>query len=166
MVLNALPTIDRPTKGSKPDLMINLDFSGPEFTLHPQLAVDCLILDDWPLCRILRMKDRNYPWLVLVPRRASMREIIDLDLSDQHALLREICRACRSIQAVAHTDKLNVAALGNVVPQLHVHVIGRTTTDAAWPRPIWGVVPPLQISDADAATEVALWRDAFLRQVP
>jgi diadenosine tetraphosphate (Ap4A) HIT family hydrolase len=138
--------------------------SKPGFTLHSQLAADCLFLADWPLCRILRMRDRNYPWLVLVPRRADMREIIDLDPSDQQMLLEEIGEACRAIQTLNRTDKLNVAALGNVVPQLHVHVVGRTTTDAAWPRPIWGVVPPLPILDADAAGETALWRDAFADQ--
>lgn len=137
-----------------------------DFSLHSQLAADCLNLADWPLCRVLRMKDRNYPWLVLVPRRAGMREIIDLGPTDQRTLLEEIGRACRAIQAVRPTDKLNVAALGNVVPQLHIHVIGRTATDAAWPRPVWGVVPPLPFSDADAAAEIALWRSAFGRQEP
>ena len=146
-------------EASKPDLM-----STPEFTLHAQLAADCLTLADWPLCRVLRMRDRNYPWLVLVPRRPGVREIIDLDSADQEILLKEIGQACRTIQALNRTDKLNVAALGNVVPQLHVHVIGRTTADAAWPRPIWGVVPPLPIPDADTAGEVARWQGAFARQ--
>jgi diadenosine tetraphosphate (Ap4A) HIT family hydrolase len=159
LVLNTQPTIDRAAKASKPDLM-----SQPEFTLHTQLAADCLTLADWPLCRVLRMRDRNYPWLVLVPRRADMREIIDLDPADQQALLGEIGLACRAIKAAHRTDKLNVAALGNVVPQLHVHVIGRTTTDAAWPRPIWGAVPPLPIPDGNAPAELKLWRDAFTRQ--
>lgn len=154
-------TINRPVNASKHDIMTR-----PEFALHTQLATDGLTLADWPLCRILRMRDRNYPWLVLVPRRANMREIIDLDRADQHALLDEVGRACRAIQAVTRVDKLNVAALGNVVPQLHVHVIGRTTGDAAWPRPIWGVAPPLPIPDADATAETDMWRAALARQEP
>ncbi len=140
--------------------------TSPEFVLHPQLSADCLTLADWSLCRVLRMKDGNYPWLVLVPRRNSLREIIDLTLTDQHVLLAEIGRACRAIQAVARVDKLNVAALGNVVPQLHVHVIGRTTGDAAWPRPVWGAVPPLPLPDTDALREIARWQGAFAGQEP
>lgn len=161
MVLNALPTIDSPAQTSKPDLMTSADF-----TLHPQLSADCLALADWPLCRVLRMKDGHYPWLVLVPRRSNMREIIDLSLTDQRLLLEEIGRTCRAVQAAGRVDKLNVAALGNVVPQLHVHVIGRTTADSAWPRPVWGVVPPRPFSDAEATDEIARWQGILARQEP
>jgi len=131
-----------------------------EFSLHPQLAADCLEIGDWPLCRLLRMNDRTYPWLILVPRRAGMREIIDLPRADQARLMEEIAVASDVLRRETGADKLNVAALGNAVPQLHVHVIGRFTTDPAWPRPIWGVVPPAPLDDT-AESERLKWRAAL-----
>ncbi|MBL9035731.1 MAG: HIT domain-containing protein, partial [Rhodospirillaceae bacterium] len=95
------------------------------FELHPQLAADGLFLADWPLCRVLRMNDRTYPWLILVPRRANIREIIDLVDEDQQILMQEIARASAALKTLRRPRKINVAALGNMVPQLHVHVIGR-----------------------------------------
>jgi diadenosine tetraphosphate (Ap4A) HIT family hydrolase len=112
------------------------------WSLHPQLAADCATIGDLPLSRLLVLKDANYPWLVLVPRRAGASDIIDLAESDQHSLTAEIAQASRALKAVTACDKLNVAAIGNVVPQLHVHVVARRTTDPAWPRPVWGAVPP------------------------
>jgi diadenosine tetraphosphate (Ap4A) HIT family hydrolase len=128
------------------------------FELDPQLDHDCLFLTDWPLCRVLRMNDRAYPWLILVPRRVGKREIIDLSTADQAELLGEIGRASRAIKNALKPEKLNVAALGNVTPQLHVHVIGRFTDDAAWPRPIWGVQKPQPFDSDDAEVEVIQWR--------
>lgn len=132
------------------------------FTLHPQLAADCLLLGDWPLCRLLRMNDRTYPWLILVPRVAGARDMIDLSESDQMRLTREIAQASSALRRELRCDKLNVAALGNVVPQLHVHVIARFTTDAAWPKPIWGVVPPAALPAAEAKGEVSRWQKLLL----
>ncbi|MFD2184671.1 HIT family protein [Rhodoplanes azumiensis] len=112
------------------------------WTLHPQLAKDTINTGDLPLSRVLVIQDANYPWLLLVPRRAGVAEIIDLDEVEQAQLMTEIARVGRALKAVTECDKLNIAALGNVVPQLHVHVIARRTSDAAWPRPVWGVVAP------------------------
>lgn len=111
------------------------------FDLHPQLSADCTVVDDLPLCRLLLMEDANYPWCILVPRRAGVREIHELAEADQAALLREVTRLSMAMQEAFAADKMNVAALGNVVPQLHVHVIARRVDDAAWPRPVWGAVP-------------------------
>lgn len=111
------------------------------FDLHPQLSADCTVVDDLPLCRLLLMEDANYPWCILVPRRAGIREIHELAEADQAALLREVTRLSMAMQEAFAADKMNVAALGNVVPQLHVHVIARRVDDAAWPRPVWGAVP-------------------------
>jgi diadenosine tetraphosphate (Ap4A) HIT family hydrolase len=111
------------------------------FGLHPQLAADCTAVGDLPLCRLLLMDDANYPWCILVPRRAGIREIHELAEADQAALLREVTRLSMAMQEAFAADKMNVAALGNVVPQLHVHVIARRVDDAAWPRPVWGAVP-------------------------
>lgn len=134
--------------------------SETEFTLHPQLAADCLEIGDWPLCRLLRMNDSTYPWLILVPRRPAIREIIDLERSDQIRLMEEIALASAALRRETGAHKLNVAALGNAVPQLHVHVIARFTTDSAWPRPIWGVQPPVPLGAA-ADSERARWRAAL-----
>lgn len=111
------------------------------WSLHPQLANDTAPVGDLPLCRVLLTRDANYPWLVLVPRRADIVEIIDLDDSDAARLMTEIAHVSRALRAATGCDKLNVAALGNMVPQLHVHVIARRRNDAAWPHPVWGVVP-------------------------
>lgn len=106
--------------------------------LHPQLADDTHPLAHWPLCEVRLMDDANHPWLILVPRIENATEITDLDADRQAELMREVDRACRALQTTVKPHKLNVAALGNVVPQLHVHVIARFRDDIAWPRPVWG----------------------------
>jgi diadenosine tetraphosphate (Ap4A) HIT family hydrolase len=130
-----------------------------DFALHPRLAADTVFIADWPLCRVLLMDDVRYPWLILVPRRSGVREIIDLSSADQALLLREIGQASRAIKKALKPEKLNVAALGNVVPQLHVHVIARFTDDPAWPRPIWGVQAPQLFDSDEAEVEVIQWRE-------
>ena len=111
------------------------------WSLHPQLERDTIDIGDLPLSRVLVIRDANYPWLLLVPRRSEAVEIIDLDEVQQAQLMTEISRVSRALKEITKCDKLNVAALGNLVPQLHVHIIARRTSDAAWPRPVWGVVP-------------------------
>jgi len=125
-----------------------------DWALHPQLAADTVPLGDLSLARVLLMQDAHYPWLILVPRRPDARDIIDLTETEQAQLTREIAAASQALRQATSCSKLNVAALGNVVPQLHVHVIARRTDDAAWPRPVWGVVPPLPYEAAarDALT--------------
>ncbi len=112
-----------------------------DFTLHPQLAADCHRLGDAPLCRLLLMNDAQYPWCILVPRRAEAREIYQLDLADQRQLLDESTTLGETLMRTFGGDKLNVAALGNVVPQLHLHHIVRRHGDPAWPAPVWGRHP-------------------------
>src|SRR5579871_4802694 len=102
------------------------------FALHPDLERDTFFVADLALCRALLMNNRLFPWLVLVPRVINMREIMDLSDADRHRLMDEIAHASRVMMSVFSPDKLNVAALGNQVPQLHVHVIARFTADAAW----------------------------------
>ncbi|MBX3553543.1 MAG: HIT domain-containing protein [Pseudolabrys sp.] len=121
------------------------------WTLHPQMEADSAPIGDLPLCRVLAMNDANYPWLVLVPRRNGMRDVIDLTDTDQARLAVESAQAARALKDMTHCTKLNVAALGNTVPQLHVHVIARFSNDAAWPRPVWGVLPAKPYSDAALA---------------
>jgi diadenosine tetraphosphate (Ap4A) HIT family hydrolase len=135
--------------------------SSADWSLHAQLQKDTIDIGDLPLCRVLVIKDANYPWLLLVPRRAEAVEIIDLDEVGQAQLMTEISRVARALKEITKCDKLNIAALGNVVPQLHVHVIARRSSDAAWPRPVWGVVPPL----AHDAEEVQNFISALRRKI-
>lgn len=113
------------------------------WSLHEKLASLTTEVCDLPLSRVLLENDSNYPWLILVPRMDGVSEITDLDPNEQVQLLGEIDAAARALKAVAAFEKLNVAALGNIVKQLHVHVIGRSSTDATWPKPVWGLAPPV-----------------------
>jgi|SRR5664279_5232827 len=110
--------------------------------LDPKLATDTVPVGDLALTRVLLADDANYPWLILVPRLPGVIEITDLDPNEQVQLLGEIDAAARALKSVTEYEKLNVAALGNVVAQLHVHVIGRRHSDSAWPKPVWGVAKP------------------------
>jgi diadenosine tetraphosphate (Ap4A) HIT family hydrolase len=112
------------------------------WSLHPQLAQDTVPVGDLPLARVLLANDANYPWLILVPRRPGLTEIIDLDENAQVQLMGEIAAAARVLKSVTECEKLNIAAIGNVVAQLHVHVVARRHSDAAWPKPVWGAAPP------------------------
>lgn len=117
----------------------HIDLPEP-YALHPQLAADTHPLTSLALCDVRLMDDANYPWLVLVPRIAGARELIDLDAEQRRTLTDEIDAAARLLRDTIRPFKLNVAALGNVIPQLHVHVIGRFEDDPAWPAPVWGRV--------------------------
>ncbi|MEO6947038.1 MAG: HIT family protein [Nitrobacter sp.] len=119
------------------------------WSLHPQLEKDTVAIGDLRLSRLLLSKDANYPWLILVPRQADAVEIIDLDYADRARLMMEIGQVSEALKDITGCDKLNVAALGNQVPQLHVHIIARRKTDAAWPRPVWGAVPALEHDAAE-----------------
>jgi diadenosine tetraphosphate (Ap4A) HIT family hydrolase len=110
----------------------------PDFALDPQLKADTSPVTRLGLSELLLMNDARFPWLILVPRRAGMTEIIDLTPADRDALFAEIVTVSEALRSVTACDKLNVAALGNQTPQLHVHVIARFRGDAAWPGPVWG----------------------------
>lgn len=112
----------------------------PDFTLDPRIADVSLFVADLPLSAVRLMRDANYPWLLLVPRRPDTAEIVDLPQEDQVQLVAEIGQASRALRATVPCDRINVAALGNAVPILHVHVVARLTSDPAWPRPVWGTV--------------------------
>jgi diadenosine tetraphosphate (Ap4A) HIT family hydrolase len=108
------------------------------FALHPTLARDTVEVTRLALCRVLLMRDRRFLWLILVPEREAVREIHELSPEDRAVLIEEIARAGEALQRLFRPDKVNVGALGNVVPQLHLHVVARFATDAAWPGPVWG----------------------------
>lgn len=131
------------------------------FELDPQLADDTHPVIALKLCELRLMDDANYPWLVLVPRVADARELIDLDSTQQAQLMHEIGRASRALQTLFRPYKLNVAALGNQVPQLHVHVIARRQDDPAWPRPVWGMAAANAYSPEMLVERVAALRAAL-----
>lgn len=112
--------------------------SSTDFALDPRLAADTIAVASLPLCDVLLMNDARYPWLVLVPRRADLVEITDLDTAAQATLWQEVNRASAALRMLVPCDKLNLGALGNIVRQLHVHVVARCEGDAAWPGPVWG----------------------------
>jgi len=108
--------------------------------LHPQLKKDCIVLGEFSLCSLLLLNDANYPWFILLPNRENITEIHQLSVPDQQQLMKESMFFSRCLEQVFKPDKINIAALGNVVPQLHVHHIARFTSDACWPAPVWGAV--------------------------
>ena len=112
-----------------------------EWSLDPQLARDTVPVGELPLGRVLLMNDANYPWLILVPRHPGAVEIFDLDDEQQELLMDEIVTMARVLKDVTRCDKLNIAAIGNIVAQLHVHIVARRNGDAAWPKPVWGAAP-------------------------
>ncbi len=111
------------------------------FTLDSRLQQDTLLIGDFPLCRLLLMNDVSYPWFILVPRREAVSELFQLDSADQQMLWLETTRLAETLKDTFVADKMNVATLGNVVSQLHMHVIVRRREDAAWPAPVWGKNP-------------------------
>jgi len=112
------------------------------FSLDPRLAADCLPIGDFPLCQLLLMDEARYPWFILVPRREAVTEVFQLSPEDQAQLWQETTRLAETLKDSFAADKINIAALGNQVAQLHVHVIVRKRSDAAWPAPVWGRFSP------------------------
>jgi len=121
------------------------------FTLDQRLQQDTLLLGDFPLCRLLLMNDANYPWFILVPRRDEVSELFQLDAQEQQQLWRESTELAEVLKDTFKADKMNVATLGNVVSQLHMHVIVRRKDDPAWPAPVWGKHPARPYSDEQVA---------------
>jgi len=123
--------------------------------LHPRLAADCIRLGRFSLCHLLLMNDSSHPWFILVPDRDGVREVYELETMDRRQLLDESCHLSEFLMSSFKGDKLNVAAIGNLVPQLHIHHIVRYQSDRAWPMPVWGKFPAIAYSDA-AVAEIRL----------
>jgi diadenosine tetraphosphate (Ap4A) HIT family hydrolase len=121
------------------------------WSLHPQLAAETIPVGELALSRVLLADDANYPWLILVPRLPGLADLIDLKPDRQIELMGEIDAAARALKGLVPCDKLNIAALGNQVAQLHVHVIARRRDDAAWPKPVWGAASPVAYEPAARA---------------
>ena len=131
------------------------------FALDPRLAADTFEAADLELSRVLLMNDSRYPWLILVPRRRALREIVDLDVAERAVLMEEIAAASRFVRTLPGVEKLNVGALGNAVSQLHVHVLGRHAGDPAWPGPVWGAGAAVRYTAGEAEALIAQARSAL-----
>jgi diadenosine tetraphosphate (Ap4A) HIT family hydrolase len=131
------------------------------FQLDPRLAADTFPLGDLALCRVLLMNDSRFPWLILVPRRAGLSEIFDLAAPERAVLIEEAALAGERLKALDGADKINIGALGNMVPQLHIHVVARFAGDAAWPGPVWGAGQASPYPPATAARWVENLRRAL-----
>jgi len=129
------------------------------WTLHPQLQSDTAPVGDFALCRALAINDTDYQWLILAPRRPGITEIADLGSGEAARLMAEISGTSRVLKDVTRCDKLNIAAIGNIVPQLHIHIVARRRNDPLWPKPIWGAAPPRPGDAAAFARFVAAIRD-------
>jgi diadenosine tetraphosphate (Ap4A) HIT family hydrolase len=124
------------------------------FTLDERLKNDTVELGDWPLCKVLLMKDAHYPWVILVPMREATRELFELSQSDQLQLMTESAKLLTLLKREFNGDKMNVANLGNVEEQLHIHYVVRYKTDVAWPKPVWGAFPAKPYSEAELDVRV------------
>jgi len=133
--------------------------------IHPQLAQDTYYLGQFPLSHLLLMNDASYPWFILVPDREAMTEIYQLCVDDQNQLSRESVLLAETLAQGFHADKMNIAALGNVVPQLHLHHIVRYTDDPSWPAPVWGKHPARPYGASDLENRVSMIRALLGDQV-
>lgn len=131
------------------------------FSLHPRLHADCVVIGRLPLSLCLLMNDSQFPWLILVPQRAAITEIFQLDAADRLQLLDESCHVAAVLTQQYAPDKLNIAAIGNLVPQLHLHHVVRFKTDCAWPAPVWGKQPAQPYDAGEAALLVERLRTAL-----
>lgn len=134
-----------------------------DFTLHPRLAADTLPVVDLPLCRLLLMNDSRFPWLILVPRLAGAREIVDLSPANRLMLAEETDLAAALLRGCVPTDKLNIAAIGNIVEQLHIHVVARRKDDPAWPGVVWGHGSALPYPAETATERLTAFKNALVQ---
>ena len=132
-----------------------------EFVLNERLAADTVPVADWPLSAVRLMNDRTWPWLILVPRRPALKELHELTTLDMALLVGEIAKASRVVAEICRPEKVNVGALGNIVQQLHIHVIGRFRDDPAWPGPVWSFRPPVPYRDDELGQVVERLRKAL-----
>lgn len=132
------------------------------FELHPRLAQDSIVIGEFDLSLLLLSRDANFPWCILVPKREDVFEIHHLSEEEQLQLIRESCRLAEVMTSVFDADKMNVAALGNVVRQLHVHHIARFIDDPAWPQPIWGKLPAKEYTATECAERIKRLQNALV----
>ncbi|QUM76893.1 HIT domain-containing protein [Moritella sp. 24] len=127
-----------------------------QFLLHQQLAADTIVLGEFPLCQVLLAKDGNFPWLILVPKINDVTEFHQLNGDQQAQFLIESNAVSRLLKDRLSADKINIAALGNMVPQLHIHHVARFKEDVCWPKPIWGQVPAIERTEQQTAVLIEI----------
>jgi diadenosine tetraphosphate (Ap4A) HIT family hydrolase len=132
------------------------------FNLDERLCTDTAEVGDLPLCRMLLMKDAHYPWIILVPRKNGLSEVFDLSAQEQQQLIQEISLVAERLKSFTTASKMNVATLGNVVKQLHIHVVARFEADAAWPGPVWGRGPAKPYSDDELENRIDGLKSLFV----
>lgn len=125
------------------------------FQLHPRIEQDCIAIGRFELCRLLMMNDSQYPWFILVPERTNLQEIYQLNKADRQLLTEESSYLAENLAVLFNADKMNIAAIGNMVPQLHIHHIVRYKTDKAWPAPVWGKFDTEPYSEQQIAENLA-----------
>lgn len=121
--------------------------------LHPQLKKDCIVIGQFELCSLLLLNDANYPWFILLPNREKIKELHQLSVTDQQQFMKESMCLSQCLEQIFHPDKLNIAALGNIVPQLHIHHIARFIDDTCWPAPVWGQIDAIPYTN-DKSKEI------------
>lgn len=135
------------------------------FQLDSRLAGDTLEVASLTLCQVVLLNDRRYDWLVLVPQREGVTEILDLAADDQQQLWREVTLVAQVLRGTQPAHKLNIGALGNIVRQLHVHLVLRHENDPAWPGPVWGHSPREPYGDVDGQKAVKRWQTLLNKEV-
>lgn len=125
------------------------------FQLHPRLQQDCITIGRFELCRLLIMNDRQYPWFILVPEISNLTELYQLDKTQYTVFMEESCYLAENLAALFEADKMNIANIGNIVAQLHIHHIVRYQTDSAWPTPVWGKFAAVPYTEAQITERVS-----------
>lgn len=132
------------------------------FTLDHRLKDSSFLIENWELCYVGLKNDKTWPWLYLVPQRENIREMCDLNAADQTQLMREMALAQKALQQLYKPDKVNTAALGNMVPQLHIHIFGRYEKDAAWPKPVWAIqADEIPYTETEKNAEIQKLKECF-----
>lgn len=132
------------------------------FKLHSQLAADTVFVGEFQLSQLLIHRDANYPWFILVPKKSNLIEIYHLSEQERIQLMAESCKVAEALVDVFSPDKINIATLGNMVPQLHLHHVARYKNDAAWPNPIWGVLPMLAYQQQELERRIELMANVLV----
>ncbi len=136
------------------------------FTLHSRLEQDTIPVADLPLCRLCMMNDSRFPWFILIPRIGGLTELYQLDTDDRQQFMEESCALAEVMMTAFSGHKMNIGALGNVVPQLHIHHIVRQENDIAWPAPIWGVGSPEAMTDNEARSRIQAFLPLLKDKIP
>lgn len=136
-----------------------------DFQLHPRLAQDTIFLGRFELCQVLLMNDAQYPWCILVPEVANVTELYQLDTVQRHQLMDESCFLAENLAMLYQADKMNVATIGNIVTQLHIHHVVRYQNDKTFPAPVWGKYPAIPYDAAELTRHTQLIQSKLAKKI-